>query len=222
MKRNLLFFSICSLVGIVNSLYAQDSLILKKRNIIYLMPTSVFGNVPDLNVAWFFIGYDYRLNKKCFVGGCIGAIVYTNPKGGSFLLGDATNKSSGFNLNLQDKIILKTMKPYYGTNTSFYYSTSFFYQFTKTFRSEIYSHQYNVNRNMFALTPEIGFMFINKHHLYTDIGIGLGIKYFTSKTYGKLTPLSSNDVEMFTGKTFEYGSEFQPRILVQYKIGYNF
>jgi hypothetical protein len=201
---------------------ANDSLTLKRRNIVYIVPTAVLGNFPDVEVAWLVAGYDYRLNAKSLIGGAIGAIVYSQPSSaGGILGGFKSDKTNGFNLNLEHKLLLKTMKPYFGTTTTLYYATTLFYQNTKTFCTEAYNHQYYVRWNMYALTPEIGFMFINRYNLYTDIVLGLGLKYVDSKTHEKIGPLATNR-ETTTGKHFEYGSIVQPRVLVQYKIGYNF
>ncbi len=54
-------------------LYAQDTLVVKKKNIVYIIPTSILGNMLEVNAVSLLIGYDYRLNKKQFMGVSIGA-----------------------------------------------------------------------------------------------------------------------------------------------------
>ncbi len=226
-----------------NPLYSQDSTLIngkkqifylmptdiKTRNIIYIMPTALIGDnmTTDLDIIWLVMGYDHRITKTNFVGVNIGAIISSKDVTannipfpyGSFI---SSNKTTGVNMSLEHKIILRK---------KFYYSTNLFYQHTKTYCPETvytsagfvsYSHQYYVNRDVVALTPKIGFMFINKHHLFTDFSVGVGIRYITSHTFDKVGALSTTAIESITGKPFEYGSAIKPNYLIQIKIGYNF
>lgn len=206
--------------GVINMLQAQDTLAIKKRNIIYLVPTSVLGNMFDIDAIWILAGYDYRISNKKIIGCTIGTDIYSGATASGYLGGFSSDKTKGYNINAVYKSILKK---------KFYYSTNIFWQCTRTYRheefysgSEPYYHPYYVKRFMASVTPEAGFVFLNKYNFFADIGIGVGIKYVHSKTFDKIGPLSTSAKESFSRKYFEFGSVVEPRAFIQYQFGYNF
>ncbi len=218
MKKNIHTTILIISIFFTQFLNAQDSVEIKKRNTIYLIPTAIAGGMFDVNSIWAVIGYQYKINKKCFIGISTGTTIYSEPVKSADIIGWASDKTTGYNVNIEHKLLLKKR---------FYYSTNLFYQNSKTSRSESIhdntaTHEYYVKRYVYSITPKVGFVFINKYHVFTDVGIGVGVKHITSRTVNKETPLSATDKEMFNGKTFEFGSRTLPNLLIQLKLGYNF
>lgn len=210
-----------------------------KKNFIYVMPlTSFYGDGWVALGAWVDICYDrlnYRLEKKTYIGGVrLGVIIASSPTKGvndDILSGSFpwrtishTEKSNGFRMNVEHKIILKK---------KLYYSTNFFFQHTTTYRNGEYlqnglnavnDNKYRVNRTVTALIPKIGFMFVNKYGLFTDIGLGIGVRYIYSFAKNKKDKQTNQDSDEYyiVNKRFDEGARFAQRITFQFKIGYNF
>lgn len=202
----------------------KDSLLGKKNNIIYILPTAVFGDLwAELNNYWLELGYARKLSRSNdnFVDIKFGIIVYSTSTRIDILTNFSSKSSTGYNLNLEHRVILVK---------KFYYSTNLFYQQTRTIRegeyhmyNKVSNNTYKVIRNVYCILPKIGFQFINrKNHIYTDVGLGIGIRYVQSFSAGKINNEIFSGRELFVDKDFDKGSQFAQRVSFQVKIGYNF
>jgi len=204
-----------------NNIYSSDTTKVIKKNIIYVMPTSIVGDLWDLSNTWLEVGYNRSLKSNQSIGLRLGVIVYSQKTTQDLLSDIDSEKSSGFNLNAEHKIIL-IKKFYYSTNVSF--------QQTKTFRKEELNegtpeftiNDYYVNRMVYAFIPKIGFLFINKYNLFTDVGLGVGVRYIQSKSFNKIDKTANLGREFLNDKVFDDGDKLIPRIVLQIKIGFNF
>lgn len=198
-----------------------DSLFKEKKNVIYWMPTSIGGDLFwEFDNYWIEMGFSRQINNSNLLDLSVGEIVHSSKsKQGLFDEIDGI-KSKGTKINLEHKLIFKK---------NFYYSTNLYYQQTSTIREEQFwtdseqiTNQYTVKRNVFGLVPKIGYMFVSSWKIYTDIGIGAGISYISSHSYGKIDEFGNLGKESFANKIFDTGSKFAQRIVLQFKIGYNF
>lgn len=220
MKLKLFLFAFIGLSFF--SLKASDSTLTKKKNILYLLPTNVGGDLwTDMNDYWAEVGYNRLINNKCILGIRIGKIIYSQKTNKSLLSDLDAEKSTGFNFNIEHKTILKKR---------FYYSTNIFVQQTKTYRTEqinfgsqnFYTNEYYVLRKVYGLVPKVGFIFINKYNFYIDAGIGVGGRYITSRSFNKINKNGNLEKEEFSRKVFDEGNKITQRIVFQIKIGYAF
>lgn len=201
----------------------KDSVLVKKKNILYLLPTAIGGDMFwNLENYWIEFGYLRKLSKTNDILDLKMGIIARSNSTGISLLNDIVSKSTrGFNLNFEHKIILIK---------KFYYSTNLFYQYTKTTREGEYDKYsivsdniYSVVRNVFCLYPKIGFQFINqKNNIFTDIGFGAGIRYVSSYSINKINTNINSGYESFVDKEFDKGSKLAQKFYLQIKIGYNF
>lgn len=228
-KNSFLFIVICIFFCFAKA-QNNDSMDLKKsdkRNIIYIMPTSIGGDMYwDLENFWLEFGYARKFIRvrQNYVDLKFGVIVYSSPTyAGGFFSSINSLKTKGFNLNIEHRIILIK---------KFYYSTNIFYQNTRTIRNGEYNrdrytyvsdNNYTVIRNVYCLQPKIGFQFIKqKNNIYADVGLGIGIRYIQSHTINKINTDINSGYETFANKEFDRGSKFAQRISFQIKVGYNF
>ena len=215
----ILFFKI---VFCYSGAKALDSTIINKKNAIYLLPSAIGGDLwADMNNVWIELGYNRFINNKHILGVRIGNIVYSKKTNQSILNEIDSKKSTGFNLNIEHKIMIRR---------KIYYSSNVFFQQTKTFREEelnlgtptYYNNQYYVLRNVYGIIPKIGFLFINRNGFFTDIGIGFGIRFITSKSFNKIDINKNLGKEELSRKIFDIGNKITPRIVLQIKLGYAF
>lgn len=196
-----------------------------KNNFVYIMPTSIGGDLFfDLQNFWLETGYCRKIAAKRiqYVDIKLGVIALSQSSRRAFPYGLNAKKSNGFNLNLEHKIILIK---------KFYYSSNLFYQRTITIRDGEYDesihknvseNNYKVLRSVYCIQPKVGFMFVNKFRLYTDVGLAIGIRYVQSNTIDKINTNISSGRETFVNKEFDKGAAFAQKISLQIKIGYNF
>lgn len=210
-----------------------------KKHFLYVMPlTSFYGDGWLALGAWMDLCYD-RIkqtegNRIQIYGVRLGVIVASYPTKGvndDILSGSFpwrtiphTEKSNGFRINAEHKILLRR---------KFYYSTNLFFQNTTTHRKGEYlkndqlavnENRYKVNRSVIALIPKIGFMFVHKSGLFTDIGLGIGARYVYSYNINKINHQTNQDSDEYyiSNKLFDEGGSFAQRITFQFKLGYNF
>lgn len=209
-----------------NNVFAQaktfDSLFTENKNVIYWMPTSTPGDLAlNLNNYWIEMGYSRSLKNRNLLDFSFGIIVHTLETGKDLFNNINAIKSTGTKFNLEHKILFKR---------NFYYSNNIYYQQTTTIREETQNlgwpeeipNQYTVKRNVFGLVPKFGFMHVTKWNIYSDIGIGAGIRYISSRSYNKMNESGNLGKEILTDKIFDTGNKFAQRIVLQFKIGYNF
>jgi len=224
-KKTIILLTLCFLnFQFYTKAQNKDSVLVKKKNIVYLHPSAIGGDMFwNLENFWMEFGCIRRFPKiyNSIIDVKFGIIIYSNPTGIS-LLNDIVSKSThGFNLNLEHKIILVK---------KLYYSTNLFYQNTKTFRegeydkySKVSDNTYTVIRSVYCFYPKIGFQFINrKNNIYTDIGFGAGIRYVSSNSINKINSNINSGYETFVNKEFDKGSKIAQKFYLQIKIGYNF
>jgi hypothetical protein len=194
---------------------ASDSLNIR-RHTIYFIPTGLLFTDWVANDIWLFLGYDYQINKKQFIGVNIGAVIEYEKAGWYDFLATPAEKITGYSINIEHKIIIKKR---------FYYSTNLLYRQTKFYEKETFSngieHQYYILNDIAGLIAKGGFVFFSNKHLFSDIGVGLGVKYINGKTIDRLTQptISIGDNQ---GNIFGDESVFKPSFTIQFKIGYNF
>lgn len=204
-----------------------------KKNFLYIMPvTSLLGEGWLALGIWAGMGYDRLILSKVpvIVGARLGMIIISEPNenntGGYFYTSiPHTERSAGVKLNLEHKLLFKK---------KLYYSSNIFSQHTTTYRKGEYienvngiiklnDNKYKVNRTVIAFIPKIGFMFVNKYGLFTDVGLGIGVRYISSFSKNKIEKQSNKDPdEYYLNKLFDDGSKIAQRITFQFKIGYNF
>lgn len=203
---------------------SKDSLASEKKNIIYVLPTAVGGDLFwDLNNFWIEMGYGRLLNGKHLVDIKIGTIVYSKTTFGDLLSEISAKYSKGYNINIEYKILLKRR---------FYFSSNLFYQMTITTREKefdrevhkyISDNSYSVVRNVYCVYPKIGYQFVNgKNHIFTDIGLGIGARYIHSYSINKINTNINSGYETFSMKEFDRGSKIAQKFYLQIKVGYNF
>ncbi|HEY0029316.1 MAG TPA: hypothetical protein VGC65_01060 [Bacteroidia bacterium] len=209
-----LFFSLGSI--------GQTDGILLRKNFIYINPLFFSSDVLQLNDYWASVGYDRKLNERLLAGINISTIVASQPSTGVFY-GPGLNafKSNGIRLNVEAK---------YLAYKRFYTSINLFYQGTKMFCKEdamgsagMYVNNYYVFRDAYSLIPKVGFILNKKEGFgfYWDLSWGMGVKYITSTTKGKINELS-DEREAYSAKVFEYGQGYTYHPLFHLKVGYNF
>lgn len=200
----------------------QDSIFRLKKNYLFFLPSAIGGDLwSNLNNIWIELGYDHHLNNKHILGIKIGAIVYSKANNQDLFNNISAGESTGLNLSLEHKIMLKN---------KIYYSTNFCYQSTKTNRIEelfkgtinYRANQYIVNRTVFSIIPKVGFIFFNKKNIFIDLGLGVGVRYIVSRSNGKMDHSENLQKENFTEHIFDDGNKFAQRIVLQIKFGYNF
>lgn len=217
-----LLFSMDSLVKIKTKPYLTLDKI--KKNSVYVMPTSIGGDLFwNMTNFWVEVGYCRKLEKiNHFFDIKLGTIIHSLPVEPELLNSINAKSSIGFNVNLEYKIIPKKY---------FYYSANLFYQLTNTLREGEYNSQtfsfvstnaYQVVRSVYCLYPKIGFQFISNRHLYTDIGLGVGVRYIDSHTIHKINNDINSGRETFADKEFDKGGKIAQKINFQIKLGYNF
>ncbi len=195
----------------------------KSMHFVYIVPTSLFGNLAfDLENYWVEIGYGYKFKKSMYCFG-ISVIVDSSPHGGRGLYGEGVSQrsSNGFSTNIEYKRLF--FEP-------FYCSVQLNYEHIETVRSEEYSagfnqvmtSEYKVFRNEVALIPRIGFVFLKRNKLSCDINIGTGIRYIWSTNAGKKNLGGNIDQEFLTKREFDSGHKFAQRLSWQFRIGYSF
>ncbi len=201
----------------------NDSLKSTKSNYIYIVPSSIGGDLFwDLDNYWIEVGYEREIKSNNFISLKLGGILFSQPTSISLLTEINSKKTVGYNLNLEYK------KVFY---KKLYYSVIFFYQMTNTHRNGIFdekSHSfisdenYNVHRVVYCLAPKLGFHLVNKKYLYTDVGIGFGIRLIDSHSNNKSKPNVNSGNETMSNKEFDKGAKFAQKISFQIKLGYNF
>ena len=203
-----------------------DSNLITRKNIIYIMPSAVGGDLYwDLDNFWIEVGYGRILNRSAsqLFDLKVGLIAYSKSVEGGLLSQINAKNTKGFNINIEHRIILIN---------KFYYSTNLFYQNTTTIRDGEIDYQkskylndnnYKVIRNVYCVQPKIGFQFINKkNNMYTDVGLGIGIRYIQSYSINKINKDIDSGYETFANKEFDRGAKLAQKISLQIKIGYNF
>lgn len=210
-----------SLLFFTNVLLAQDKVPDETKlsgHFLYIVPTSAPGNMMDLNNFWIQTGYGWLKSRSmyCFD---LGVIVLSMPtSGGGYAWSNLTQISSnGYALSFEHK---------YFITKRFYYASQINFQHMKTKRDEITpavpqgKSSYFVFRNEIGFIPKIGFAFITKGKLSCDIGLGVGIRYISSKSQGKLNPSGNLQKEYFANKVFDSGNRIAQRIMFQFRVGY--
>lgn len=190
------------------------------------MPSAVGGDLYwDLDNFWIEVGYGRILNRSAsqLFDLKVGLIAYSKSVEGGLLSQINAKNTKGFNINIEHRIILIN---------KFYYSTNLFYQNTTTIRDGEIDYQkskylndnnYKVIRNVYCVQPKIGFQFINKkNNMYTDVGLGIGIRYIQSYSINKINKDIDSGYETFANKEFDRGAKLAQKISLQIKIGYNF
>ena len=206
-----------------------DSLLVKRKNIVYVLPTAIAGDLLwELENFWIEAGYARKYSKENskiakYLDVKLGAIVYSSPTYGGGLVGDINARSSkGYNINIEQKIVFEN---------NFYYSTNIFYQYTSTLRDGernaethglISENNYTVKRNVYCLQPKVGFHLVYPGHFYFDIGLAAGIRYVESHSLGKINTHVNSGYETLVKKEFDKGAAFAQRISFQIKLGYHF
>lgn len=218
-----LLFKLSIIANLKNNYFLNDSIFTKKSNYIYLMPTSSFGDLYwDLENYWLDIGYEKNVKNKFLLSLKFSSIIKSNRTTIGLLSNINSIKTTGYNFNIEfKKIFYKKM----------YWSLNFSYQYTNTLRDGIYDtntfsfvsqENYNVIRNVYCFYPKYGFHFVNKYLIYSDIGIGIGLRYINSCSQNKDIVNVNSGYETITNKEFDNGSTYAPKINFQIKIGYNF
>jgi hypothetical protein len=202
--------------------FGSDSLSQNRKNTFYLMPSSIGGDMWfDLNQTWLELGYTKQISNTQFIGVRVGNIIHSKSTSTGLLNDISSGKSTGFNFNLEHKILLRK---------KLYYSSNFFFQETSTNRKEmidkgelyLQSNTYLVKRNVYAFIPKIGFVFLNKRHFYLDIGAGIGAQLISSKASNKFNINSNLERENISGKVFDSGQKIAGRFTLQIQLGYSF
>lgn len=220
MKRIKLAFFLCVLlIESVSAQGADTSGI--NQNYVYVNLIYFSSDVLELNDYWLSLGYDRKINSQMILGLNISTIIVSRPSTGAFYgPGLDVFKSVGMRYNLEGKYLL---------NNSFYTSLNLFAQHTKSNSTETFvvsgnliENNYLVLRQAYSLIPKVGIIF-NKDEkgVYTDLNIGLGLKYITSSTKNKISE-TSNKSESPSQKKFEQGTGFTYHPLTHLKVGYNF
>lgn len=211
-----------SIIGLL--IFTQSAFAQRLKNV-YLMPSSIGGDMFwDLQNYWIEagVGYSYGKDSSNIQDLKLGIICYSKPSYNDITSGLSAKKSTGFNFNIEEKKIVKR---------HFYISANFFYQHTKTIREGEFdrdnyiflsNNSYQVIRNVICLYPKMGFQFINKRRIYSDIGIGAGLRYITSFSKNKIHNEINSGYETFSNKEFDKGSKLAQKIYFQIKIGYYF
>ena len=202
--------------------FGSDSLSQNRKNTFYLMPSSIGGDMWfNLNQTWLELGYTKQVTNTQFLGVRVGNIIHSKSTSTGLLNEISSGKSTGINFNLEHKILL---------GKKLYYSSNFFFQETNTNRTEminkgeinLQSNTYLVKRNVYALLPKIGFVFLNKKHFYLDIGAGIGAQLISSKASNKFNINSNLERENISGKVFDSGQKIAGRFTLQIQLGYSF
>ena len=207
------------------SLIGQNDSLLFRKNFFYINPLFFSSDVLELNDYWISVGYDRMISGKYIIGINASTIVLSQPSTGVFYgAGLNAKKSEGLRLNLEAKYLFH--KRFYSSINLFFQSTKIFCQQDLIDNSGIYrqrySNDYSVFRQAYSLIPKLGCILRKKRsHFYTDLSIGLGVKFIHSNTTGKVGSLSLKQ-ESYSGKYFEYGSAITYHPLFHVKIGYNF
>ena len=184
---------------------SKDSLVVSNRNSIYWNTSKVFGDVFGLNNYWLAGGVRMGLTKKLFLDISFGGIIYsyaTDPGIGS--IGPHVLSSSGFQVGAE---------PIYFQNNKFYYSVAFFYE---SMKSPINFGE--VNREVYALTPKVGFRTSKKHSIYCDFSIGIGVRIISSYNSAGLTSQGYVEYEIPYDKPFAFGTQVFPNFLLDVKL----
>jgi hypothetical protein len=211
------FLKLALLIFFANLLTAGDTTSIKKHTI-YFIPSALFRDefsFSGFTTTWANFGYDYKINKRNYIGLNCGVIIYSSKSGGSVIELPA-EKVNGYLLNIEHKFILKNF---------FYYSTNISFENKKIYETEVIStdtaHHYYILHNSFSLTPKIGYALYFKNHIFCDFGIGFGISYITENTVGRISKINSYYSDSF-GNHFGDEKKAYPSVLLQFKIGYNF
>lgn len=217
-KFSFLLFCFCSIYS-----FGQDEHPKEQKStsyFVYVVPTSIPGNMIDLDNFWIQGGYGWLKNKSmyCFD---IGAIVHSMPtKGGGYIGADLTQiMSNGYTLSFEHKFFF---------SKRFYYATQLNFQSMSTQRSEVTTIHpqggvpYVVSRKELGLIPKIGFALVARKKFFLDIGIGGGVRYISSKNREKQNPLGNLQKEYFSNKVFDSGNKIAQRIMLQIRTGYSF
>ncbi|MCW3102519.1 MAG: hypothetical protein JWO09_959 [Bacteroidetes bacterium] len=218
-----IFILICFIT--TQNMTGQTDSSLFKTNFVYINPLFFSNDVLELNDYWLSMGYDKKFSNKYIIGINASAIVASRPSEGVFYgAGFNAKKSNGIRLNVEMKHLF---------HKRFYTSINLFFQNSKTFcREDLidskniypirYTNDYNVLRQAYSLIPKLGCILgKKKSHFYTDLSIGMGVKYIQSRTEGKIGSLSPKQ-ESYSGKVFEYGHALTYHPLFHIKWGYNF
>jgi hypothetical protein len=201
----------------------KDSLETTKYNYIYLVPTSIAGDLFwDLDNYWIEVGYEREIKRNNYISVKLGGIFFSQPTSVSLLTKINSKKTVGYNFNLEYK------KVFY---KKLYYSVNLIYQMTNTQRNGIFDaksysfisdENYNVYRAVYCLLPKLGFHLVNKKQIYTDVGIGFGIRLIDSYSDNKSNTDVDSGNETMANKEFDKGAKFAQKISFQIKLGYNF
>lgn len=214
-------FIFCSLISFGQKEVKDSS---KAIHFIYIVPTSLFGNLAlDLENYWVELGYGYKFKKSMYCFG-IGAIVDSSPHGGRGLFGEGVTQrgSTGFGTSIEYKRIF---------SSKFYCALQLNFEHIKTIREEKYvvefstmeeKSNYVVFRNEVAFIPRVGFVFLNRKKLSCDINLGTGIRYIWSENSGKKNIAENIDKEFLTKREFDSGQKFAQRLSLQFRVGYGF
>ena len=206
----------------ITKVVAAGDTVSVRRHTIYVMPSSFLRDLfsfSGFTTIWCIAGYDYRINKKNYIGFNGGGIIYSQKSAGG-LLEKPADKLNGYLINIEHKFILKSR---------FYYSTNITYEYRKIYESErlfpkstdTSLYQYKILYNTFSLTPKIGFAIYARNNMYCDFGIGIGISHIKGITTGKINQ-SYSYISDNRGNRFGDEEKIYPNILLQFKIGYNF
>ena len=114
-----------------------------------------------------------------------------------------SDKLNGIRLESELKRFLTNKKNF----TGFYFSTTFFYQFTN---SKHNSYLQTTNRNVLALHEKIGWEVVGPFGDFFDFALGIGIRYEFSNTNTQNKLLEFNqyvDYLYMYNKPYQYGSK---------------
>lgn len=248
LKMSKALFSLMILATICSVAQGQQADSLKVKRLV--LTTSVFDYFPGtLNAANFNIGAEKMVAYNTSVYANVGVIQSYGPIGDTWFQ-IANGKTTGFRFQLEGRRYLNRYKIFdpavllfwphifqYKSqslkNSGYYFALHSSYKHTTTKREESISdlsfpafdykyiqNDYKVDRSVINMFINFGYQSIKSYGLVIDYSVGLGGKYISSSSEGKLG--TDDDKDWPWNKEFDDGSGFFLSPVYQVRLGWGF